>query len=214
MFTGLIEVVCSVKSVRSRSAGLVLQIEAPRLADDIKIGESIAVNGACLTVTEVGAGLISFDISGQTLQKTNLGQLRTGSKVNIERALKADGRFGGHIVQGHVDGVARIKAILVKGGFWDIRFVADQQIVSYMLPQGSVAVDGISLTVADMGKDWFSAVIIPATLENTTLGSAKVSDKVNIEADIISKLVRLRLGEILPAGQPLTSEKLRKMGFV
>lgn len=213
MFTGLIETVCRVRSVRPLAGGAMLDIVPGEPAEQVKVGDSVAINGVCLTVADVTNGAVRFDLSEETLAKSTLGRLRAGSPVNVETALKADGRFGGHIVQGHVDGVGRIRAIERKGDFADVRFAADAELVAKMVPKGAVAVDGISLTIADMGKEWFSAAIIPVTLAKTTLGKAKVGDQVNIETDIISKIVRNRLSRMLSAEKGLTVDKLRQMGF-
>ncbi len=213
MFTGLVEQVCTVKSVR-RSAGVMeLAVDLGKLADESKIGDSIAVNGTCLTVGGQRGGLASFDVSGETLAKSNLGRLTAGSKVNVELAMKVGERFGGHIVQGHVDGVATIKAIDKHGQFADIRFVAETELLDQMIVKGSVAVDGISLTIASMDGNSFGVAIIPETLKKTTLGEAKIGDVVNIETDIFVKIIKKQLEKILPQGQTLTVERLKQLGF-
>ena len=213
MFTGLIEAICTVKSVRRSAGGLLLTIDSGKLADESKIGDSIAINGVCLTVARLDGGLAAFDISSETLTKSNLGKLKPSSPVNVELALKATGRLSGHIVQGHIDGVATIKAINKQGQFADIKFAASEELLEQMVVKGSVAVDGISLTIASMDENSFSAAIIPETLKKTTLGEAKIGDTVNIETDIIVKTIKKQLDKILPRKQPLTVEKLKQLGF-
>jgi len=190
-----------------------LTIDSGKLADESKIGDSIAINGVCLTVARLDGGLAAFDISSETLTKSNLGKLKPSSPVNVELALKATGRLGGHIVQGHIDGVATIKAINKQGQFADIKFAASEELLEQMVVKGSVAVDGISLTIASMDENGFSAAIIPETLKKTTLGTAKIGDTVNIETDIIVKTIKKQLEKILPQKQLLTVEKLKQLGF-
>ncbi len=214
MFTGIIEGLGEVKLVTgSADTGpLQLKIELGRLAEGCKAGDSLSVNGVCLTVTNLQNTTASFDVGGETLSKSNLGRLRSGSKVNIERSLKADSRFGGHFVLGHTDGTAAIKKIERKGKFADIIFIADKELLDNMIEKGSVAVDGISLTIAKMDDNGFTVALIPETLKNTTLGFAKAGDKVNIETDIIIKTIKKYVEKLLPA-EGLTVEKLKQLGF-
>ena len=213
MFTGLIERVCVVKSCRRSADSMELVIDLGELAGECKIGDSIAISGACLTVSRFAGSLATFDVSGETLAKSNLGKLAAGSKVNIELSMKIGDRFGGHIVQGHVDGVAKIKAIDTQGEFADIKFEAESELLGQMVVKGSVAVDGISLTIAGMEGGDFRVAVIPETLKRTTLGDARVGDIVNIETDIIGKIIKKQLENILPKGQTLTVEKLKQLGF-
>jgi len=213
MFTGLIEAVCTARSVHQTAGGLSLTIDLGSLADETKIGDSIAVNGVCLTIAKLARNFADFDVSGETLAKSALGRLKASSQVNVERAMKATDRFGGHIVQGHIDGTATIKAIDNQGQFADIAFTADSDLLDQMVIKGSVAVDGISLTIANIDRDSFSVVIIPQTAEKTTLGRAKISDPVNVEIDIIAKVIKKQLEKILPQNQNLTVEKLKELGF-
>ncbi|MHC4193777.1 MAG: riboflavin synthase, partial [Planctomycetota bacterium] len=148
-----------------------------------------------------------------TLAKSTLGKLRPASPVNIERALKLSDRLGGHFVLGHIDGTATLKTIHKHGQFADIEFATSPELLDQMVVKGSVAVDGISLTIANMSENSFTAAIIPETLQKTTLGRAKSGDHVNIETDIIAKIIRKHLQKILPDGQKLTIEKLRALGF-
>ena len=212
MFTGLIQKVCTVKSLSSAAGGSVLTIELQNLAEQAKIGDSIAVNGVCLTIAKLTGKLAAFDLSGETLAKTNLGKLSAGSKVNIELSLKADDRFGGHFVLGHIDGTATIKKIEKKGDFATFIFSAPKHLLEQLIPRGSVAIDGISLTVAELNADAFTAAVIPQTIKETTLGTAKIGQTVNIEIDIITKTVKKHLENVLPHNN-LTVDELRQQGF-
>lgn len=213
MFTGLIETVCAVKSVRPGAGTMQLQIDLSGLAEQPGIGDSIAVNGVCLTVTGLAGGIASFDVSGETLAKSTLGQLQPARRVNVETAMSATGRFGGHFVQGHVDNVAAIERIEKNADFAEIRFTCDAELLDQMVPRGSVAVDGISLTITDMDASGFTVTIIPETLKNTTLGTTKIGNHVNIETDMIVKVIRMQLQKILPGREKLTVEKLKELGF-
>jgi riboflavin synthase len=213
MFTGLIEQVCTVKSGRRSGDAMELVIDLGKLAEESKIGDSIAINGTCLTVSKLQGSLATFDVSSETLAKSNLGRLTASSKVNVELSMKIGDRFGGHIVQGHVDGVATIKAIDKRGEFADIRFESGRELLDQMVVKGSVAVDGISLTIAGMEGNSFSVAVIPETLKRTTLGEARIGGVVNIETDIISRIIKKQLENILPRGQTLTVEKLKQLGF-
>jgi riboflavin synthase len=213
MFTGLIERTCVVKSARRSADSMLLVIDLGELASDSGIGDSIAINGACLTIAGLEGGLASFDLSAETLSKSALGELKPSSQVNVERAIKATDRFGGHFVLGHIDGTATIKAMEKRGEFADIIFAAEPELLETMVVKGSVAVDGISLTIASMGQAGFTVSVIPETIKRTTLGKAKPGDCVNIETDMIVKTIKKRLEEILPKKQTLTAEKLRQLGF-
>jgi riboflavin synthase len=213
MFTGLIEAVCPVSSVIKKVGAVQLDINLGELPRDCKTGDSIAVSGVCLTITKLANSTASFDVSPETLSKSTLSRLKTGSQVNIERAMGPKERFGGHFVLGHIDGVATIKSIDRRGQFADIRFTAGKTLLDAIVPKGSVAIDGISLTIAELDKTGFSVAVIPQTLEKTTLSKVKPGDMVNIETDIIVKTVKKQLEQILPQTQGLTAEKLREMGF-
>ena len=213
MFTGLIEAIGVVRSVRPRRGGLVLTVDLGGIAGDVRAGDSIAVSGVCLTVAGLENRLASFDLSAETLAKSALGGLKPSSQVNLERAMKATDRFGGHFVQGHVDGTATIEAIDRRGGFADMVLAAGAELLEGMVLKGSVAVDGISLTIAGIGATGFTVSVISETLERTTLGRVKTGDTVNIETDIIVKAVKKQLENILPKKEPLTAERLRQLGF-
>ena len=194
--------------------GASLVVDLGNLAEGCKIGDSIAINGVCLTIAYLAPQFIAgFEISAETLAKTTLGRLKPSSKVNVERAMKPTDRFGGHFVLGHVDGTATIKTIKRQGDFADMEFAAQPELLSQMVVKGSVAVDGISLTIASLNQSSFSVTLIPQTLKKTTLGLAKVGDTVNIETDIIVKTIKSYLEKILPQKQALTVEKLKELGF-
>ena len=213
MFTGLIKAVCTIKSAYTTGGGMRLAVDLGELADECKIGDSIAINGVCLTIAKFLGSLAEFDVSGETLTKSTLGKLKPSSPVNAELAMRADDRFGGHFVLGHVDGVATIRTIERQGQFAVIKFAANTELLAQMVVKGSVAVDGISLTIANMDEGSFSVAVIPETLKATTLGTAKVGDMVNIETDIIVKTIRIAIDKILPQKQTLTAERLKELGF-
>jgi riboflavin synthase len=213
MFTGLIETVGEVKSVSADAAGGVLTVDLGELARDGRTGDSIAVSGVCLTVTKLQGTTATFGMSPETLAKSTLGLLRPPMKVNIERAMKPSDRFGGHIVQGHIDGIGTVRAVKRLGGFADIEFDAPPELLAQMVAKGSVAVDGVSLTIAGIEPGGFRVAAIPETLNRTTLGNAYTGGRVNIEVDILVKIVRRQLEAILPQQPPLTVERLKQMGF-
>ncbi len=213
MFTGLIEAICVVKSVRRSAEAMELTVDLGKLAEGCKIGDSVAISGVCLTIAKLDGSIAGFDVGRETLSKSTLGKLVTSSQVNVERAMKPSDRFGGHFVLGHIDGTATIKQIDRQSDFADIRFSAGSELLDLMVIKGSVAVDGVSLTVAGIDNNSFSVALIPETLRKTTLGKAKIGDTVNVETDIIVKTVKKQLDKILPQEQKLTVEKLKQLGF-
>ena len=213
MFTGLIQAICTIKSVRPAPRAMVLTVELGDLAQDAKIGDSIAINGVCLTVSQKAGSCASFEVSSETMAKSAVGALKPQAKVNAESALKPTDRFGGHFVQGHIDGTATIKQVQRQGEFADITFAAGPELLSQMVVKGSVAVDGVSLTIAAMDNRTFTVAVIPQTLQTTTLGTAKPGDSVNIETDIIVKTAIKQLQSILPQTGKLSVERLKEMGF-
>src|SRR5574340_431269 len=194
MFTGIIEEMGQVKSLRRSGGSARLTVSASKVLDGTVLGDSICVNGVCLTVVEMSAGEFSADVAVETLKVTNLGDLTAGSKVNLERALQLSARIGGHLVSGHVDGVGRIREKREEGNGWRILFDAPETVLRYVIKKGSIAIDGISLTVADVDLAGFSVAMIPHTAKLTTLGHKKAGDTVNLEADIIGKYVERLLG--------------------
>ena len=213
MFTGIIEAVGTVRAKRSGKGAGVISVELGGLADGSGIGDSIAINGICLTISRLVGSLADFDVSDETTAKSTLGRIVVGDHVNLERAMPATGRFGGHIVQGHIDGTATVKSIDRSGEFAGISFSANPDLLDAIVPKGSVAVNGVSLTVAKVDKGGFSIAVIPTTLKETTLAALKVGQAVNIETDIIVKTIKSSLEKMLPAGEGLTVDKLRELGF-
>ena len=189
MFTGLVETLGSVHSVEADDAGRTLVVAAASFAGEVKIGDSIAVNGVCLTVVNCAGAAFRFQAGPETLFRTNLGELTAGSRVNLERALRLSDRLGGHFVQGHVDGVGRIAERQRQGEWETVWFACAAELTRYMSSKGSVAVDGVSLTLVDVTAERFSVALIPHTLANTTLGFKQVGAAVNIETDILAKYV-------------------------
>ena len=183
MFTGIVEEVGTVRSV----APTRLVIGASRVTDDLAIGDSISVNGACLTAVARDDASFAVDVVAETLRRTNLGSLGAGDGVNLERSLRADGRFGGHVVQGHVDGTGTVRSVTDDGGDVLVRFDAPPGVMRYVVEKGFIAVDGTSLTVVDCDGQFFTVALIPFTRENTVLGSRTEGDSVNLEADIFAK---------------------------
>ncbi len=215
MFTGLIEDLGILRDIRTGAGQAVLTVGTALPMVEFTLGESIAINGVCLTVTRFAEGAFSADVSPETLDCTTLGRLSAGSRVNLERALRLSDRLGGHLVTGHVDGLARLVERRQDGNSWRFRFQGDATLFSQLVDKGSVAVDGISLTVNQVKSDSFSLAVIPHTLAMTTLQERKVGDEVNIETDLIGKYVARFLqhgghGKV----QGVTMETLAKHGFL
>jgi riboflavin synthase len=189
MFTGIIESIGEIKRTAPGAGGSRLTIHCSLPAHEIILGESIAVDGACLTVTGITAHGFMADVSPETLQRTTLAARKTGDKVNLERALRLSDRLGGHLVTGHIDGTGIIRSIDRRGDFFCIRIEAPAQILAYVVEKGCIAVDGISLTVNTCAHKEFSVMVIPHTLQQTTLQYRKIGDVVNLENDIIAKYV-------------------------
>lgn len=189
MFTGIVEGMGRVTSINSTADERRLTIAADKVLDGMQTGDSIAVNGVCLTAVAVAPGRVDVTAVAETLERSNLGGLLQEGPVNLERPMSASGRFDGHIVQGHVDGIATVGAIAEEGESRRFRFDVDSGLLRYIVEKGSVTVDGVSLTVTDVGDGNFELVLIPHTLEVTTLGSRRVGDPVNVEVDILAKYV-------------------------
>jgi riboflavin synthase len=211
VFTGLVEEVGQVVEIR-RSAGAKLIVQAEKIASASVVGDSISVNGACLTVTNINGDQIAFDVVEETLSRTTLGELKRRDRVNLERSISAERLFGGHFVLGHIDGVGTVSKMERQGGSAVIKISADEEIMRYVVTKGSIAVDGISLTIADCDKQGFSIAIIPHTLENTTLGYRRVGDRVNIETDILGKYVEKFINEHRADSRLIT--KLKDGGWI
>ncbi|MBL8799707.1 MAG: riboflavin synthase [Planctomycetia bacterium] len=196
MFTGLVETLAVVRRLDADADGRLLVIAEPRLAPELQIGESVAVNGACLTVVRRDAETFDFQAGPETLRRTNLGELAAGDRVNLERALRVSDRLGGHFVQGHIDGVGRIAERQRQGDWETIWFSCASELTRCLVPKGSVAVDGVSLTVVDVTTDRFSVMLIPHTQAVTTLGFKPVGAAVNLETDILAKYVAKLTGAV------------------
>jgi riboflavin synthase len=209
MFTGLIQNVAKVRAVQHRGSSSVIELELGALASEVKVGDSVAIDGACLTAVAVTGGSVSFDVSAETLRKTTLGDLRRGSEVNVELAMKPTDRFGGHFVSGHVDGTGVIAEKANRPGEVRLKVRTPRELTDMMVVKGSVAVDGISLTVAALSDGMFEVSLIPHTLAATTLKDKGAGARVNIECDMVGKWVQ-RL--VKPKGG-LTIEKLREEGY-
>lgn len=212
MFTGIVEEIGTVKKI-ARGQKAYLEIQADRIFSDIHIGDSIAVNGVCLTVTGFSGKVFTADVMNETFSRSSLGSLKAGSHVNLERAMSANGRFGGHIVSGHIDGTGKIINIKKDGNAVWYKISADENIIKYTVEKGSIAIDGISLTVARIEKDNFSVSIIPHTSEETILSEKKVGDTVNLENDIIGKYVERFLNFDKTEKSDITRDFLAKYGF-
>lgn len=190
MFTGLIEALGVVREVTPTGAGRDLLIESPAIAGELSLGESVAVNGCCLTVVSHDFQTGLFQAGPETLRRTNLGDLGQGDRVNLERSLRVGDRLGGHIVQGHIDGVGRVDRLLSDGDWVLFWFTCPPELAAQMVSKGSVAVDGVSLTLVDVEQSRFSVALIPHTLAHTTLGIKRPSDPVNLETDLLAKYVQ------------------------
>jgi len=194
LFTGLVLGLGDVAGIVRRSGGARLSIDADTLLLDAALGDSISVNGTCLTVVEIRGSVLSFDMSDETLQSSNLGLLRVRDRVNLEPSLRPNSKMGGHFVTGHIDGVGKIESKRLTGSVYTIVIGVDRKISGYLVEKGSVAVDGISLTVVEVQRESFSIVIIPHTASMTTIGLKTTGDTVNVEVDILGKYVAKFLG--------------------
>lgn len=217
MFTGIIEELGTVKAVKKGAKSAVLSIEAGKIFDDIHLGDSIAVNGVCLTVTEYSGNIFKADVMNETLMRSSLGSLKTGSKVNLERAMAANGRFGGHIVSGHIDGTGVISDLTKDDIAVWVTIKTTPGILRLIVEKGSIAIDGISLTVARVSEIDFAVSIIPHTGANTTLLMKNKGDVVNLENDITGKYIEKLLGltkeHETKSESKITREFLTKYGF-
>jgi riboflavin synthase len=213
MFTGIVEGTGTVAAlaVAADGGGARLEVEAPWLAGDLRLGESVAVNGCCVTVAAPVAAGFAADLVAETLRRTALGGLAAGDRVNLERPMALGGRLGGHLVQGHVDGVARIIDRTAVGDGEEVRVELPGALERYVVEKGSIAVDGVSLTVAGVGPGWFAVALVPHTLEVTTLGDRRPGDPVQLEVDVVAKYVE-RLVTPMTAGASGTSveERMRQ----
>ena len=185
MFTGIVRELGTVEDVREQGDGVRLSVRAPATADDAAVGDSVSVNGVCLTAVGSADGSIEFDVVPETLRRSSLGRLKPGAAVNVEPALRAGEPLGGHLVQGHVDGVGKIR----RGDEDGLEIEAPPAVLRYCVEKGSVTVEGVSLTIARLGEDWLGVALVPHTRAVTTLGDVSPGDEVNIEVDVIAKHV-------------------------
>lgn len=213
MFTGIIEELGKISSLSKSANGAKIKISAKIVTDKTNEGDSIAVNGVCLTALEITSNSFTADVSNETLNRSTLGTLATGSIVNLERAVTPATRLGGHIVQGHVDATGKFLSATQSGDFWTVRVSYPKEIGQYLVYKGSISVEGISLTIANLTDDYFEIAVIPKTWAMTNLHTLKPSDAVNLEADVIAKYVE----RIMLYGQRdkgITMEKLANLGYV
>ena len=213
MFTGIIEELGTIQNLEKRTGGARIIAAAKIVTDGTNEGDSIAVNGVCLTAVNVTKYSFAANVSQETLNRSTLGNLKTNSKINLERAVTPQTRLGGHIVQGHVDAAGKFLSAEKVGDFWTVRIGFPPEIGQYLVHKGSISVEGISLTIANLGEDYFEIAVIPKTWELTNLSGLKPGDAVNLEADVIAKYVeRIMLyGKKKP--ENITMEKLAALGF-
>lgn len=217
MFTGIVEELGTVRALRLLPESGQLTLEGEKVLVGSQIGDSIAINGVCLTVIRLNDQEFTVDVMAETLAKTNLSQLKNGSRVNLERALQLQTRLGGHLVSGHVDGVGNICRIVPWGIAQVYEINAPPALLSYMLPKGSIAIDGISLTIIDVETEYFTVSLIPHTFKETTLGLKRIGDTVNLETDLIGKYVARFMGLNTSPGkekQDLSLNFLAEHGFI
>lgn len=214
MFTGLIEGMGWVEAVTRQGPDAVLTVKAGFSLAESQIGDSIAVSGPCLTVTGLRGDTFDADVSAETLDKTNLGRLSPGQAVNLERALRLGDRLGGHLVSGHIDGLGRLVEKIDVGSSIRFRFELTPEMIRYVIPKGSIAIDGISLTVNQVSGNWFEVNIIPHTAKATTIGLKKPGEMINIETDLIGKYVERLVGPYTGKDKGLTKDLLARSGFL
>ena len=218
MFTGIVEEKGRIQHIHTGACSCILTIEGRIIFEDLKIGDSVAVNGVCLTVVSISGNLFTADVMRETLERSSLGSLKKGSRVNLERAMAANGRLGGHIVSGHIDGTGTIVQVTPDDNAVWYTIQADASLMRYIVEKGSIAIDGISLTVAGLGKDTFRVSVIPHTAKETILSEKKTGDVVNLENDVIAKyiekLMRPAREETRQKGGQITMEWMAENGFL
>lgn len=214
MFTGIIEELGQIKALKKDTDGARISVSASIVTEDSNEGDSISVNGVCLTALDISPNSFSADVSQETLDRSTLGSLSVGSKVNLERAVTPSTRLGGHIVQGHVDGTGTFVSSVQEGDFWTVWISYPKEIAPYLVYKGSVSVEGISLTIAKLTDEYFEIAVIPKTWEVTNLSVLKKGDSLNLEVDVIAKYVeRMMLYRTKESSNDLTIEKLTSLGF-
>lgn len=215
MFTGIIEEVGQIAQIKKQDEFAVVTVKAKKVLTDVQLGDSIAVNGVCLTVTSFTKEQFTADVMSETLKRTSLGELSLNSPVNLERAMAANGRFGGHIVSGHIDGTGTVAEITPADNSTWYRIKTSPKLMRYIIEKGSITIDGISLTVVDCDAESFRVSIIPHTIKETNLGSKKIGSLVNLENDIVGKYIEQFLLKKEPENPPskLTVDFLKNAGF-
>jgi len=214
MFTGIIEDIGKVESVKSGVEAANLRIESEVIASDLKLGDSVSVNGVCLTVTEFNKSGFTVDAVPETMRRSNLGTLRAGSMVNLERALRVGDRMGGHMMSGHVDSKGVVQSVDQDENAWWFTISLGNEFIRYLIPKGSVGIDGISLTVVDVHEDRFTVSVIPHTWKETTLAHLKKGDEVNIECDMTAKYIERFLAFRDRPKQDITMDYLKENGYL
>lgn len=207
MFTGIIEETGTIESITKGIKSAIITVIADKVLENTKIGDSIAVNGVCLTVTSINGNKFNADVMAETIRRSSLGSLKHGSKVNLERAMAADGRFGGHIVSGHIDGTGTIRSLVKEDNAVWVEIATTYKLLKYIVEKGSITIDGISLTVAKLTNDSFSVSVIPHTGKETTLLDKKPGDIVNLENDIVGKYVEKLMNFNLDENKNKTTQK-------
>ncbi|MCX7797800.1 MAG: riboflavin synthase [Melioribacter sp.] len=213
MFSGIIEEIGKIEKIDSINGGIKLTISANKILDDAKIGDSISVNGVCLTITSMNKNCFTVDAVGETLNKTTFKSVKSRSYVNLERAIKFNERIGGHLIQGHVNSTGKITQLRKIGENYLLEIEVPKNLMQYIIKEGSIAIDGISLTVADIYNNLIRISIIPHTWQNTTLKYKKENDIVNIEVDYIAKYIENFIKRYLIQENKLTVDKLKKLGY-
>ncbi|MGQ0543048.1 MAG: riboflavin synthase [Blastocatellia bacterium] len=214
MFTGIIEELGTIVSLEEFSGGKRIVVDARIVTEGSKEGDSISVSGVCLTALNINSQNFSAEVSQETLNRSTLGVLNVGSRVNLERAVTPSTRLGGHIVQGHVDGRGEFFSAVQSGKFWTVKIGFPEEIGKYLIFKGSVAVEGVSLTVAALAETSFDIAVIPKTWEMTNFSTLKSGDPVNLEADVIAKYVERLMGKIMMQPSPVSMELLKAKGFI
>jgi len=213
MFTGIVEEIGKVSSVSRAQGGVKLKIASQNIGKGLNLGDSVCVNGVCLTVTALNSGLFDLDVVEESLSRSTLGRIKAGGKVNLERALKADSRLGGHLVSGHIDGVGHVMKMARHANSVELEIDCPVNLLKYMVEKGSVAIDGVSLTISAVSKTSFKVSLIPTTLNGTTLGSLRERDDVNLEADVLGKYVEKNISALKRPSSKINEPFLREAGY-
>ena len=213
MFTGIVEELGEIESVKQNTNGLDFCVKAKKIFDDLKTGDSVAINGCCQTVTQIVEDKFYFQAVSETVKLTNLKFLKQGSKINLERAVTLNSRLGGHLVSGHIEGIGKIVAIIPQGNATVFEISAPENIMKYLIYKGSVAINGVSLTICDLAEESVKVAVIPHTISNTTFQFAKIGDEVNLESDILAKYVEKLMIRDDNTKSKITMEFLKENGF-